>query len=77
MRADKAQLKQIILRHLEQVGTSTRPKLDVLIFPMLPSLLSDEQKEIRIKNLLAEMKTKDKSIISEGRGPGALYKLPN
>ncbi|MGO9545725.1 MAG: RNA-binding domain-containing protein [Rhodomicrobium sp.] len=72
---NKAQLKQIVLTHLMRFGTATRPKLDDLILPMLPSGLSNEQKVSRVKNLLLEMRTKDQSIVSEGRGPGAIWRL--
>ncbi len=72
---DKPQLKQIILAHLTRFETATRPNLDDLIVPLLPSGLSSEQKVSRVKNLLHEMHTKDETIVSEGKGPGALWRL--
>ncbi len=73
--ADKEQLKEVVLSHLQHFKAATRPKIDELILPMLPSTLSDEQKIKKVKNLLLEMRTKDGSIISEGRGPGATWRL--
>jgi ATP-dependent DNA helicase RecG len=73
--ADKTQLKQVILNYLQRFESVARPKLEDLIMPMLPSGLSDNQKTSRLKNLLLEMRTKDESILSEGRGPGAVWRL--
>lgn len=72
---DKKDLKMVILSHLKRFQHATRPKIDEILRPMLPSLLSDEQKATKVKNLFAEMKTKDKTIVSEGRGPASTYKL--
>ncbi len=71
----KTPLKQVVLTHLGRFKTSTRPKLNDLITPMLPLNLSREQKVTRVKNLLLEMRSKDRSIVSEGRGPGAIWRL--
>lgn len=72
---DKAHLKRFVLDHLERFGEATRAKLDALLLPMLAAGLSDKQKRDRVKNLLSEMRMKDASIISEGFGPGAAWKL--
>jgi ATP-dependent DNA helicase RecG len=71
--ADKKRLKEILLGHLRRFGSSTRPQLDELLIPMLSSLLTDKQKSKKVTNLLSEMQTKDRSIISAGRGPGATW----
>ena len=73
--ADKYQLKEAVLGRLTRTGPAARPKLDEILMPMLSSALSEEQKIKKIKNLLAEMKNKDQSVISEGRGPGATWSL--
>lgn len=72
---DKKDLKMVVISHLKRFQNATRPQIDEILRPMLPSLLSDEQKATRVKNLLAEMKTKDRTIVSVGRGPGATYRL--
>jgi ATP-dependent DNA helicase RecG len=72
---EKAHLKRFVLDHLERFGEATRNKLDALLLPMLAAGLSDRQKRDRVKNLLSEMRSKDGSIISEGFGPGAAWKL--
>jgi ATP-dependent DNA helicase RecG len=72
---EKAHLKRFVLDHLERFGEATRNKLEALLLPMLAAGLSDRQKRDRVKNLLSEMRSKDGSIISEGFGPGAAWKL--
>lgn len=73
--AGKPHLKQFVLNHLEQFESATREKFDALLMPMLPSGLTEKQKRDRVKNLLSEMRNKDKTITCEGRGPGAVWKL--
>ena len=73
--ADKAQLKQAILSHLRRAETAKRPALIEVVKPMLPSGLTDEQKASKVKNLLVEMRSKDESIRSEGRGAGAFWRI--
>jgi ATP-dependent DNA helicase RecG len=72
---DKPHLKQFVLSHLRQFKTTTREKLDALLTPMLPVGLTEEQKRNKVKNLLTEMRTKDHSIICEGKGPRATWRL--
>ena len=72
---EKAHLKRFVLDHLERFGTATRGKLEELLIPMLPAGLTDKQKSDRVKNLLSEMSSKDRKIISEGRGPAAIWRL--
>ncbi len=73
--ADKYQLKEALLGFLSRNSPATRQKLDGILMPMLSSALNEEQKVKKIKNLLAEMQSKDQSVISEGRGPGATWSL--
>jgi hypothetical protein len=42
---------------------------------MLPQVLSVEKKRNKVKNLLTEMRVKDKSIRSTGKGRNALWDL--
>lgn len=73
--AEKGQLKEVVLRHLRRFGSARRPELDELLIPMLSSALTGEQRIKKVKNLLSEMQTKDGTVVSEGRGPGAAWRL--
>ncbi|MBW2659419.1 MAG: hypothetical protein JRC87_07505 [Deltaproteobacteria bacterium] len=64
----KPQLKEFVLQHLREFGPTPRIKLEELLFEMLPADLTEEKKRNKVKNLLTEMRAKDKSIQSEGRG---------
>ena len=72
---EKQQLKQMVLSHLNKFKNVVRPDLDGLLLPMLSGDLTHEQKQNKITNLLSEMKRKDQSIQSVGRGPGAYWSL--
>jgi ATP-dependent DNA helicase RecG len=71
---DKGHMKQFVLDYVARFSTATRTELDDLLVPMMPANLSDKQKQDRVKNLLSEMSSKDRTIVSEGRGPGAVWK---
>ena len=73
--ADNAQLKQAVLAHIKKQQSSTRRMIDKLLLPLLPAALSSDQKVKKVQNLLLDMRSKDKTIVSEGRGPGALWRL--
>lgn len=72
---EKEQLKQFVLSHLQKFHSSSREKLDNLLVPMLPTGLTDKQKRDKVKNLLTEMRAKDQSLICDGRGPAAVWRL--
>lgn len=71
----KAAQKQFVLDHLAEFGTATREKLDGLLMDMLPAGLTDDQKRNKVKNLLTEMRATDGTIICEGKGPAATWRL--
>lgn len=72
---EKERLKQFVLSHLQQFQTSSRENLDNLLIPMLPAGLTNQQKRDKVKNLLTEMRARDLSVYSEGRGPAAVWRL--
>ncbi|MDB5096421.1 MAG: transcriptional regulator [Cyanobacteria bacterium RYN_339] len=72
---EKEQLKQFVLVHLQRFPAATRRKLDDLLGPLLPDGLSPEQKENKVKNLLAEMQVDDGTVTVDGKGPGARWRL--
>ncbi len=67
-------MKQMVLDYLDRFKSVSKAKLEELLTPTMASDLSEKQKQDRVKNLLSEMSSKDHSIKSEGRGPGAVWK---
>lgn len=73
----KEKLKEFVLQHLRDIGPTSRIKLEELLFEMLPADLTSEKKRNRVKNLLTEMRAKDKSIKRIGKGPKSKWTLFN
>ena len=71
----KTQMKELLLAHLAKFPETTRPDINELLLPLLPASLDDKKKRKNITNLLSEMKGKDETIDSVGRGPGAKWYL--
>lgn len=72
---EKERLKQFVLSHLRQFQPTSRKDLANLLMPMLPDGLTDQQKLDRVRNLLAEMRARDGTVCSEGKGPTAVWRL--
>lgn len=72
---EKPQLKEFVLQHIRKFGPTPRTELERLLFSMLPAVLSIEKKRNKVKNLLTEMRAKDKSIQSFGKGPNKLWDM--
>lgn len=72
---EKERLKQFVLSHLRQFQPTSREDLDNLLMPMLPAGLTEQQKRDKVKNLLTEMRAKDGTVYSEGRGPAAVWRV--
>lgn len=66
---DKAHYKNMVLAFLKKFGSANRSEIDNLLYEKLPDILSHEQKQNKIRNLLQEMSKGDRSIKAEG-GPG-------
>lgn len=71
----KARLKEFVLQHIRQFGPTPRTQLEELLFSMLPGILDIDKKRNKVKNLLTEMRAKDKSIKSIGKGPTTVWDL--
>lgn len=67
--------KHFILEHLAKFGEASRESLNNLLIPGLPTGLTDEQKRNKVMNLLTDMRAKDRSILCEGKGPAAKWRL--
>ena len=66
---DKDHYKKMVLSLLKKFGPASRKDIDKLLLEKLPDILTAEQKETKIRNLLQEMK-KDGSIhLVDGPGP--------
>jgi ATP-dependent DNA helicase RecG len=52
---DKEVLISFITKHIKNHGFATREEIDSLIIPNLPPNLSDNQKKVKVNNLLQEM----------------------
>lgn len=59
---EKARLKEFVLQHIKEFGPTPRTQFEELLYSMLPAVLSSEKKRHKVKNLLTEMRMKDKSI---------------
>ena len=66
---DKNHYKKLVLSLLRKFGPAKRKEIDRLLLGKLPDILTPQQKENKIRNLLQEMSKKDGSIKSVG-GPG-------
>ena len=66
---DKAHYKKMVLSLLKEYGATSRKEINRLLLEKLPDILSPQQKENKIRNLLQEMSKQDKSIKPLG-GPG-------
>ena len=63
---DKAYYKDLVLKHLTKFSEASRDDINRLLYGKLSSALNDEQKNNQIRNLLTEMRSKDKSIKNTG-----------
>ena len=73
---DKAHYKELVLEYLRKYQKATPTDLAELLMDKLPDVLNHDQKKHKIRNLLQEMSSKDKTIRnSGGRGAGAIWEL--
>jgi len=76
-RLEKQKLKEFILQHLREFGPAPRVRLEELLFEMLPAGLTEKKKRNKVKNLLTEMRAKDKTIKRIGKGPKSKWTFFN
>lgn len=72
--ADKAYLKKLVIAYLAQSQGAARDAIEALLLPLLPAILSAEQKRNRVKNLLSEMK-RGGLILPDREGRGAIWNV--
>lgn len=74
---EKARLKEFVLQHIREFGPTPRTQFEELLFSMLPAVLSSEKKRNKVKNLLTEMRMKDKTIHCRTEGGISLWEMEN
>lgn len=72
---EKARLKEFVLQHIREFGPTPRAQFEELLFSMLPAVLSNEKKRNKVKNLLTEMRMKDKSVSCRTINGKSLWEL--
>jgi len=66
----------LILQYLEKFGQGTRTDFRRLILDKISDVLNDQQKEVKVMNLLQKLRRQGK-ILSDGRTSGGIWKLAN
>jgi ATP-dependent DNA helicase RecG len=66
----------LILQYLEKFGHGTRTDFRRLILDKISDVLTDQQKEVKVMNLLQKLRRQGK-ILSDGRTSGGIWKLAN
>jgi ATP-dependent DNA helicase RecG len=74
---DKTHYKQLIVDLIRTFGPATRQRINELLLPKLPDVLSEPQKLNKISNLLAEMAHRDQTIHNEGSDTRPRWSLIN
>jgi ATP-dependent DNA helicase RecG len=73
---DKDHYKKMVVSLLKKFGPTSRKEIDKLLLEKLPDILTQEQKENKIRNLLQEMSKTDGSIrLVDGPGPKSKWIL--
>ena len=63
---DTQHYKGLVIEVLRRFGEASRAKIDEVLLPKLPDLLSELEKRTRIRNLLNRMSAKDHTIRNAG-----------
>lgn len=71
---DDAHYKNLILEYLAKFREANRKAIEALLLDKLPDILNDEQKRIKINNLLSALR-RAKKIINTGSSTKPLWKL--
>lgn len=71
----KIYYKDLIVEYLNKFKVATRKDFDNLLMDKLPDILSPEQKKNKIRNILYEMSSKDKTIFNDGSDRKPAWKL--
>jgi ATP-dependent DNA helicase RecG len=69
----KPALKQLVIGLIDRFGKATREDIEQALLEAMPVGLTAQQKANRVKNLLSEMSNKDRTIVANRRGVGAVW----
>lgn len=58
--------KEMILEYIEKYGSASKSDISTLLLDILPLVLSDKQKENKVRNLVYDMSKRDQTIINQG-----------
>ncbi|MFQ5651410.1 MAG: transcriptional regulator, partial [bacterium] len=72
---DDAHYKDLVIQYLRKYGEASRQDIDALLMDKLSNVLSREQKENKIRNLLHQMSKQDRSIRNIGAGRRSIWVL--
>ncbi|MFH1760695.1 MAG: RNA-binding domain-containing protein [bacterium] len=72
---DDAYYKKMILEYLKKFGTASKSDIEALLVDKLSDVLLPQQKKNKIRNMLHQMATKDRTIIPSQKGRYAKWKL--
>lgn len=61
-----AHYKDLILEFIDKYGSASKEDIDKLILDILPSVLDEDQKENKVRNLVYAMSKRDRTIINSG-----------
>ncbi|HKD25968.1 MAG TPA: hypothetical protein VKC66_08605, partial [Xanthobacteraceae bacterium] len=68
--------KELVLTLIRKFGPASPEQINKMLLPKLPSILDEQQRKDKVRNLLQEMSKKDASIRNIGkRGKGAIWAL--
>ena len=67
--------KLLVLQMLSETGPAKRAQILSMLRDFLPSGLTEKQKARKVSNLLANMKNVDDTIVNEGTGKSAVWRV--
>ncbi|MBI2419092.1 MAG: putative DNA binding domain-containing protein [Ignavibacteriales bacterium] len=67
--------KELILQYLITNGQASRKEIDSLLLSKLPGILSDEQKQNKVRNLLMQLSTRSEKIKNIGTRKSPLWQI--
>lgn len=70
---DKEYYKKLIIEYIKEYEKATRKEIEELLYDKLPDIMDEKQKYNKVRNLLKEMSSKDKTIICVGKSARYSY----
>lgn len=70
---DKEYYKKLIIEYIKEYEKATRKEIEELLYDKLPDIMDEKQKYNKVRNLLKEMSSKDKTVICAGKSARYSY----